>query len=229
MLDFFYGVYPYIALTVFVLGSILRFDREQYTWKSDSSQLLSNQGVWLPSNLFHIGVLAIFGGHLVGLVTPHGVFLALGISDMTHQYVAIIAGSIFGSICFLGAFLLWVRRLTNARVLANSRKMDIFIITWLVLTVLLGLSTIPFSYGHASQGDAGVMISLASWVQSVLTLGANPELLQGVDAVFLVHMFFGMTVFLLFPFSRLVHVWSVPIGYLGRAYQIMRRKQVAAR
>lgn len=229
MLKFFYGVYPYIALTIFVVGSIMRFDREQYTWKSDSSQLLSNKGIWLPSNLFHIGVLAIFLGHFVGLLTPHGIFLAVGVSDITHQYVAIIAGSVFGSLCFLGAFLLWVRRLTNPRILATSRKMDIFIITWLVLTVLAGLSTIPFSIGHASHGDASVMISLAHWVQSVLTLGANPELLKSVDTVFLIHMFFGMTVFLLFPFSRLVHVFSVPLGYLGRAYQIMRRKQVAAR
>lgn len=229
MLKFFYGVYPYIALTVFILGSLLRFDREQYTWKSDSSQLMSNKNMRLASNLFHIGVLAIFLGHFIGLLTPHSLFIALGISDMTHQYVAIYAGSIFGIVCFLGAFMLWFRRLTNARVWATSRRMDVFIISWLVATVLLGLSTIPFSYGHASHGDAGVMISLAAWVQSVVTFGANPELLRDVEAVFLVHMFFGMTVFLLFPFSRLVHVWSVPITYLGRAYQVVRRKQVAMR
>jgi len=229
MLNFFYGVYPYIALTVFLLGSLLRFDREQYTWKSDSSQLMSKKGIWLPSNLFHIGVLAIFGGHFIGLLVPHSLFLALGVSDMTHQYIAIYAGSIFGIICFLGAAMLWFRRLTNPRVWAVSRKMDVFIISWLLATVLLGLATIPFSMGHASHGDASVMILLATWVQSVVTLGANPELLRGVDTIFLVHMFFGMTVFLLFPFSRLVHIWSVPIGYLGRKYQIVRRKQVAVR
>lgn len=229
MLKFFYGVYPYIALTVFILGSLLRFDREQYTWKSDSSQLMSKKGIWLPSNLFHIGVLAIFGGHFVGLLTPHSLFLSLGISDMTHQYIAIYAGSIFGTICFLGAFMLWLRRITNARVWATSSRMDVFIISWLVATVMLGLATIPFSMGHASHGDPGVMIALATWVQSVVGLGANPELLRGVEPIFLVHMFFGMTVFLLFPFSRLVHVWSVPIGYLGRAYQIMRRKHVTVR
>ena len=228
MLEFLYGVYPYIVLTVFVLGSILRFDRDQYSWKSDSSQLMSKKGIWLPSNLFHVGILAIFGGHFVGLLTPHSFFLALGISDMTHQYIAIYAGSIFGTLCFIGAFMLWFRRLTNRRVWATSRKMDVFIISWLVATVLLGLATIPFSMGHASHGDAGIMISLATWVQSVITMGANPELLRGVDAVYLVHMFFGMTVFLLFPFSRLVHVFSVPVTYLGRAYQIVRRKRVVA-
>lgn len=229
MLNFFYGVYPYIALTVFLLGSLMRFDREQYTWKTDSSQLLANKGLWLPSNLFHIGVLAIAGGHIVGLLTPHSFFISLGISDMTHQYVAIYAGSIFGTICFIGAFMLWIRRMTNARVKAVSRTRDIFIISWLVVTVLLGLSTIPFSYGHASHGDAGVMIALASWVQSVVTLSANPALLKGVEPIFLVHMFFGMSIFLFFPFTRLVHIWSAPIGYLGRAYQIVRRKQVAVR
>lgn len=229
MLKFFYGVYPYIALTVFILGSLMRFDREQYTWKSDSSQLMSNKGIWLSSNLFHIGILAIFLGHFVGLLTPHSVFASLGISDMSHQYLAIYAGSVFGVVCFIGGALLWLRRLTNARVWATSRRMDVFIISWLVVTVLLGLSTIPFSYSHASHSDAGVMIALASWVQSVVGLGAAPELLRGVEPIFLVHMFFGMTIFLLFPFSRLVHVWSVPFTYLGRAYQIVRRKQIAVR
>ena len=119
--------------------------------------------------------------------------------------------------------------ITNARVWATSSRMDVFIISWLVATVMLGLATIPFSMGHASHGDPGVMIALATWVQSVVGLGADPTLLKGVEPIFLVHMFFGMTVFFLFPFSRLVHVWSVPIGYLGRAYQIMRRKYVSVR
>jgi nitrate reductase gamma subunit len=225
--NFIFGTYPYIALTVFVLGSWLRFDREQYTWKSDSSQLLSKGNLRLSSNLFHIGVIAIFFGHAVGLLTPHSWFAALGVSDMQHQYMAIIAGSIFGGMGLLGGLMLWQRRMFNPRISATSRGMDKPILSWLVVTLILGLSTIPVSIGHASHGDPGVMVALTEWVQSIVYLSPNPALLESVDGIFKVHLFFGMTVFLLFPFTRLVHVWSVPLGYLGRSYQIVRSKRPA--
>lgn len=223
--DFLYGVYPYIALSVFVLGSILRFDREQYTWKTDSSQLLSKANLRLGSNLFHVGIIAIFFGHAIGLLTPHHLFLSMGVSDMTHQMIAIWAGSIFGIMCLLGGALLWRRRMLNPRISATSRGTDKFILTWLLATLILGLSTIPVSLSHASHGNPGVMIALAEWVQSIVTLHPNPALLTGVDTVFKVHLFFGMTVFLVFPFTRLVHVWSAPFGYLMRPYQIVRSKR----
>lgn len=130
---FFFAVYPYIALTVFVIGSWIRYDREQYTWKTDSTQLLSKGGMVFASNFFHIGVLAIFAGHFAGLVLPHSFWLALGVSDMQHQWLAIIAGSVFGSMMLLGGLALWFRRLTNARVRAAGRSSDMFILTWPVL------------------------------------------------------------------------------------------------
>lgn len=223
--DFIFGAYPYIAGVVFILGSWLRFDREQYTWKADSSQLLGNGSMRIASNLFHVGVLAIFGGHFVGLLTPHSWFTAMGVSDIAHQNVAIYAGLIFGSMCFVGALMLTIRRLTNERVAAVSRTRDNFIIIWILVTVSLGMSTIPTSMGHASHGDASVMIALTQYVQSIATLNPTPALLHGVDTLYKAHMFFGMTLFLLFPFTRLVHVWSVPVGYLGRAYQVVRRNR----
>jgi nitrate reductase gamma subunit len=223
--NFLYGTYPYIALSVFLLGSILRFDREQYTWKSDSSQLLSKANLRVASNLFHIGILAIFAGHAVGLLTPHSWFTALGVSDMAHQMVAIWAGTIFGTLCLIGGGMLWVRRMFNARVSTVSRGSDKFILSWLLVTLILGLSTIPVSIGHANEGNPGVMIALAEWVQSIVYLHPNPALLADVDTVFKVHLFFGMTVFLVFPFTRMVHVWSAPFGYLGRPYQIVRSKR----
>ena len=223
--NFLYGVYPYIALSVFLLGSWLRFDREQYTWKSDSSQLLSKANMRLGSNLFHVGIIAIFFGHAVGLLTPHSWFQALGVSDMAHQMVAIWAGSIFGIMCLIGGTILWVRRMFNARVSAASRGSDKFILTWLLITLLLGLSTIPVSIGHANHNNPGVMIALAEWVQSIIYLRPNPALLESVDTIFKVHLFFGMTVFLVFPFTRMAHVWSASFGYVGRPYQVVRSKR----
>ncbi len=222
-----FAVYPYIALTVFVVGSWIRYDAEQYTWKTDSTQLLSNSNMVLASNFFHIGVLAIFGGHFAGLVLPHGLWLALGVSDMQHQWLAISAGTVFGLMCLIGGAILWLRRMFNARVRAGSRYSDILILSWLMVTLLLGLSTIPVSVGHAHHNNPEVMLALSQWVQSILTLNPQPELLDKVDAVFKTHMFFGMTVFLLFPFTRLVHVLTAPINYLGRAYQIVRQKRRA--
>ena len=221
-----FGVYPYVALVVFFLGSWIRFDKEQYTWKSDSSQLLSNKYMRFASNFFHIGIIAIFFGHLGGLLTPHVVFSTLGVSDMAHQWLAISAGAIFGSLCLIGGVILWLRRMLNRRVRAASRWMDINILGWLMLTLMLGLSTLPISISHAQESNAGVMILLAEWAQSIVYLHPNPDLLLNVDMVYKVHMFFGMSVFLFFPFTRLVHVWSAPFGYLARSYQIVRAKRV---
>jgi nitrate reductase gamma subunit len=223
--NFVFGVYPYIALTVFLLGSLIRFEREQYSWKADSTQLLSNANMRLASNLFHVGILAIFGGHLVGLLTPHAWLQALGVSDMAHQYTAIVAGSVFGLMCLIGGVLLWLRRFFNARVVAAGRGSDKFVLTWLLITLTLGLATLPFSLAHAAHQNAGVMIALADYVQSVLYLHPDPALLASVDPIFKTHMVFGMTVFLIFPFTRLVHIWSAPFGYAGRSYQIVRSKR----
>ena len=223
--NFLFGVYPYIALSIFFLGSLIRFDRDQYSWKSDSSQLLSKKYLRLGSNLFHIGILAIFAGHFVGLLTPHAVFIALGVSDMTHQLVAIVAGFIFGVIALLGGLILWFRRMFNKRVSKASRKSDKFILSWLLITLMIGLSTIPVSIGHSNHGDASVMIALSDWVKSIVTFNPQPELLANVDTVFKVHMFFGLTVFLVFPFTRLIHVWSAPVTYINRPYQVVRSKR----
>lgn len=224
--DLVFGAYPYLAGTVFLLGSWIRFDREQYTWKADSSQLLSNKNMRLASNLFHVGILGIFFGHAFGMLLPHSWFQAMGISDVSHQYIAIYAGGVFGAMCLVGAAMLLYRRVTNPRVKAVSRTRDTFVIAWLLVTVTLGLSTLLVSTGHAAHGDVSEMIALTEYVKSVATLSVDPSLIKDVSPIYKAHMFFGMTVFLIFPFTRLVHVWSVPVTYLGRAYQIVRVKRV---
>ncbi|MBI3042558.1 MAG: respiratory nitrate reductase subunit gamma [Betaproteobacteria bacterium] len=222
--EFLFGIYPYIAAAVFLLGSLVRFDREQYTWKSDSSQLLRRGQLRLGSNLFHIGILALFFGHLVGLLMPKELYHALGLSTAAKQMLAIGAGGVFGTLCLVGLALLVHRRLAEPRIRATSTTMDIVVLLWILATLLLGLSSIFASLGHR---DGSVMVLLGNWAQHIVTFRAGAaDFIAGVHGLYKVHLFFGMTLFLLFPFSRLVHVWSgfAALGYLTRAYQIVRSK-----
>jgi nitrate reductase gamma subunit len=223
-----FGIYPYICLSVFVIGSWLRFDREQYGWTSASSQLLSTAGMRLSSNLFHIGVIGIFFGHLVGLLAPYAIWGTIGLSSLGKQNIAMYGGGFLGVLALIGGLMLLWRRLTNRRVRATSRSSDIFILVWVMVTLLFGLATTFTTFHHAAEGSADTMMSLAQWAKSVVLFDAKPELVSKVETVFKIHLAFGLTLFLLFPFTRLVHIWSFPIGYLTRSYQIVRTKRNAS-
>lgn len=221
--QFLFVVIPYIALTIFFIGSLVRYDRDQYTWKADSSQLLESKQLRRGSIPFHIGILAIFLGHFVGLLTPNEVWHFLGISAATKQLVAMAAGGLFGIICFYGMCILIKRRLTNSRILATSSKMDISILLLLFLQLVIGLASIFVSAGHL---DGQEMLKLMSWAQNLLTFNPSTATasIASVHWIFKLHILLGMGIFILFPFSRLVHIWSVPVKYLRRNYQIVRSK-----
>uniref|UniRef100_UPI0010F91081 respiratory nitrate reductase subunit gamma n=1 Tax=Variovorax sp. 3P27G3 TaxID=2502214 RepID=UPI0010F91081 len=221
---FLFGVYPYICLAVFFMGSLARFDRDQYTWKSDSSQLLRKGQLRWGSNLFHVGILFLFFGHAVGLLTPH--FFYEGFMDASvKQRIAIYAGGAAGVICFVGLTLLLHRRIFDPRIRLTSHRTDlaILIILWVQLT--LGLITLPYSYSHA---DGSAMLVLAEWAQRVVTFRPDASVLVNMDWPYKVHLVLGMTIFLLFPFSRLVHVWSGfgSLAYLVRPYQVVRSRRL---
>lgn len=222
---FFFGLYPYICLAVFFIGSWIRFDRDQYTWKSDSSQLLRRGSLRWGSNLFHIGVLFLFFGHSVGMLTPHFMYEAF-ISAGNKQLMAMVSGGIAGLMAFIGVSLLLHRRLTDARIRATSKTSDILLLWLLWVQLALGLATIPLSGQHL---DGSVMMQLAGWAQSIVTFQGNAVgLLAGVSWVFKLHMALGMTIFLIFPFTRLVHVWSGfgTLAYIVRPYQLVRARRL---
>ncbi|MGO9390867.1 respiratory nitrate reductase subunit gamma [Rhodoblastus sp.] len=218
-----FGWYPYLCLTVFLLGSLVRFDREQYTWRSGSSQLLRRKQLFWGSNLFHVGILIIFLGHCAGLLTPIWVFDALGMSHGFKQGLAIVVGGLAGLMCLVGISLLTHRRLLDPRIRANSSFGDTAILLILFAQLLLGLSTIFVSLGAM---DGHEMVKFMNWAQGVLTLQTDAWLnVADVPLVFKLHLVLGMTIFLVFPFTRLVHVWSAPIWYLSRTgYQIVRTR-----
>jgi nitrate reductase gamma subunit len=223
-----FGWYPYLCLTVFLVGSGVRFDREQYTWKTGSSQLLRRRQLMWGSNLFHVGILIIFAGHFVGLLAPIWIFDAIGISHTAKQWMAIIVGGLAGIMCFVGITLLVHRRLFDTRVRATSSFGDIAILLLLYAQLILGLATIPVSLNHL---DGHEMVKFMTWAQGILTLQPGVStLVADAHPIFKAHLFLGMTIFLIFPFTRLVHVWSAPIWYLGRrGYQIVRTANPAGR
>jgi nitrate reductase gamma subunit len=216
-----FGWYPYLCLTVFLLGSLLRFDREQYTWKTGSSQLLRRRQLMWGSNLFHVGILVIFVGHFVGLLTPIWVFDMVGISHGFKQLMAIWVGGVAGILCLIGIALLTHRRLFDARIRSTSSFGDIAVLLLLFAQLLLGLATIPVSMGHL---DGHEMVKFMNWAQGILVLRADAwTLVADAHPIFKAHLFLGMSIFLVFPFTRLVHVWSAPVWYLGRrGYQVVR-------
>ncbi|MFO1342383.1 MAG: respiratory nitrate reductase subunit gamma [Burkholderiales bacterium] len=220
-----FGYYPYICLAVFFLGSLIRFDRDQYTWKSDSSQLLRAGQLRLGNNLFHAGVLFLFFGHFFGMLTPHAVYEHF-IGAGAKQLMAMVSGGVAGALAFVGLSILLHRRLTDDRIRATSKPSDILISVLLWLQLALGLATIPFSAQHM---DGSMMMKLAEWGQRIVTFRSGAaELLVDAGWVFRLHMFLGMTIFLIFPFTRLVHVWSgfASISYVLRPYQLVRSRRI---
>jgi nitrate reductase gamma subunit len=216
---FLFGIYPYICMGVFIIGSLIRFDRDQYTWRSGSSQLLRRRQLVLGSNLFHIGILVLFFGHLVGLLTPHWGY-EWAIHPSTKQQLAIGVGGLAGVVCFVGLTMLLHRRLFDDRIRRTSTRIDVFILALLWVQLALGLITLPYSLAHS---DGQVMLRLSAWAQGVLTFQTGTaDLVRGLEFPYLAHLVLGMTLFLLTPFTRLVHIFSAPVWYVFRAWQIVR-------
>ena len=217
-----FSIYPYIAGSVFLLGSWLRYDYGQYSWRAGSSQIMDKKGLRIASPLFHIGIIGIFFGHFVGLLTPHWMYEPF-LSISAKQQLAMAAGGIFGAMTLLGGAMLLKRRLTNQRVRATSSTGDLLIITLLVVQAALGLGTIFFSAQHT---DGSEMMKLVGWAQAIVSFHAGAAAhLDGVALIYRLHIVLGMTLFLIFPFCRLVHIWSAPVEYLTRRYQLVRNRR----
>lgn len=228
MAEFFntaiFGIYPYICLAVMAIGTIVRYDHEPYSWRSGSSQLLRRKQLVLGSVFFHLGVLMIFAGHFVGLLTPIEVFDAMGISHGDKQLLAVVAGGIAGIMALFGGTLLLHRRLTDPRIRSTSSFSDIAILLLLYAQLLLGMATIFVSLGHL---DGHEMVKFMNWAQGVFTFEGNvARHVADVHPVFKLHIFLGLTIMLVFPFTRLVHMLSAPVRYMWRpGFQVVRSRQ----
>lgn len=221
---FVFGIYPYMALVVLAVGTIIRYEREPYTWRSGSSQLLRRKQLIWGSVLFHVGILVIFFGHLVGLLTPIELFDLFGIGHGFKQVLAIVMGGVAGVTALVGATLLLHRRLFDARVRATSSFGDIAILVLIYLQLVLGIATIFVSIQHL---DGGEMVKFMAWALGIFTfqIGASSYVAE-VHWLFKLHLFLGLTIFLVFPFTRLVHMLSAPLRYIWRpGYQVVRTRR----
>ncbi|MFV0282080.1 MAG: respiratory nitrate reductase subunit gamma [Rhodoblastus sp.] len=220
LLFFAFGVYPYICLSFLLLGSLIRYDRDPYTWKSDSSEFLRRRQLQLGSNLFHYGVITVVLGHFFGFLTPKWM-VEWALTPVGHQLIAMVVGGIAGLVAIVGLTILIARRLGEERIRLNSRKWDIAIVFMLWLQLALGLLTVPMSAQHMD----GVMFeTLTDYVKSIVVFQADAQLLADVPVVYKLHILLGLTLFLVSPFTRMIHIWSGAgsLAYLARPYQIVR-------
>jgi nitrate reductase gamma subunit len=225
---FLFGIYPYICLVVLLIGSLIRFDREPYTWKSDSSQMLRNGQLRLGSNLFHYGVLVVILGHFAGFLAPHWA-IDWALSPVTHQLLAMVTGGIAGLVAIVGLTILIARRLGDPRIRLNSRKWDIAVVLMLWLQLALGLLTVPLSAFHM---DGVLFEALTGYVKGVVTLDSGAAaLIIAAPLTYKLHILLGFTIFLISPFTRMIHIWSGAgaLAYLFRPYQIVRTPQTRAK
>jgi nitrate reductase gamma subunit len=225
---FLFGIYPYLCLAVLLIGSLIRFDREPYTWKSDSSQMLRKGQLRLGSNLFHYGVIIVILGHFVGFLAPHWA-VDWALSPTGHQLLAMVVGGIAGLVAIIGLTILLHRRLADPRIRLNSRKWDIAVAMLLWLQLALGLLTVPLSAFHM---DGALFETLTTYVKRIVTLDGNAaSLMIGVPLVYKLHVLLGFTIFLISPFTRMIHIWSWAgaLAYLVRPYQIVRSPRTRAR
>ena len=225
---FLFGVYPYICLAVLLIGSLIRFDREPYTWKSDSSQMLRAGQLRLGSNLFHYGVIIVILGHFVGFLAPDWT-VDWALSPVGHQLLAMVVGGIAGLVAIIGLSILIARRLGDPRIRLNSRNWDIAVVLMLWLQLALGLLTVPLSAFHM---DGILFETLTTYVKGVVTFnGGTAALMAAVPLPYKLHILLGFTIFLISPFTRMIHIWSGvgALAYLFRPYQIVRTPKTRAK
>jgi len=220
---FLFGVYPYVALTIAIIGTRVRFDLSQYSWKTGSTQMLRTKNMRLASNLFHVGIIVVLLGHLFGMLTPHFLYDRF-ISAGHKQILAVVVGGIAGVFCWFGLVMLMWRRFTDDRISNTSSFSDKLILVLLFIQLNLGLLSIFTSVKHL---DGLTMLNLAGWAQDITILRPwhAAARIEQTDLIYQLHMALGITLVMIFPFTRLIHIISAPIWYLGRRYQIVRQKQ----
>lgn len=217
---FLWAGYPYIAIFVFLAGVIMRFDRDPYGWTSKSSEILEKRMLGIGSLLFHWGFIVVFIGHVFGLLVPVSFYNSLGITTEEYHTLAFYLGTAAGVISIIGLLILLVRRIINPRVRATSTFDDYF--TLIVLLIIMGVGIFTTDVYTLTSGPYDYRHTIAVWVRSLFTLQPDVAVMASAPLSFQIHVLLGLFFFAVFPFTRLVHILSLPIPYLWRRYIVYR-------
>lgn len=220
--QFLWVVLPYIVLTIFIGGHIYRYNHDQFGWTTKSSQLLEKKLLRVGSNLFHWGIIFVFGGHVMGLLIPIGVYEAMGVNEHQYHTIALLGGIPAGIAATIGILILTNRRMNVKRIFRASTKGDWVSLFFLIIVILSGMSATLL---NIDSHGFDYRTTIGPWLRGVLMFQANASYLTTVPIWFKIHMIGAMGLFAAWPFTRLVHVFSVPLRYLSRSYVIYRKRE----
>jgi nitrate reductase gamma subunit len=226
-LDFFLWVaFPYLCVATFVVGHIWRYRRDQYGWTARSTQLMERRLLMIGSLLFHFGILAAIGGHILGILVPRSWTQTIGISDDAYHWIAVTAGGIAGAAIVAGFTILVYRRWKLPRVRATTTESDLVLYPVLAATIAFGmLATI---WGSAIDEHL-YRTTISPWFRGIFGFRPNGDLMVNAPFIFQAHAFTAWLLFAVWPFTRLVHAWSIPVAYLRRAPIVYRRRGLPSR
>ncbi|GAB3805068.1 respiratory nitrate reductase subunit gamma [Virgibacillus kimchii] len=220
---FLWVILPYLSLTIFILGHIIRYNYDQFGWQAKSSQFLEQKRLRFGSTVFHWGIIFVFFGHVAGLLIPKQWFDAIGINDDMYHFGAIWFGSIAGLAVVVGGFFLFLRRVSVKRIVKNSSVSDYVALIMLGIVVLVGFTN---TAGYtATGGDFDYRIVIGPWIREILTFRPSEGMILAMSEApigFQLHVSLAFVLFAIWPFTRLVHVFSLPLKYLRRNYVVFR-------
>jgi nitrate reductase gamma subunit len=223
-----YAVLPYAAIATFLVGHWWRYRRDQYRWGARSTQLLESRWLKYGSTIFHFGVLAAIGGHVLGILIPISWTREIGLSDDAYHVISAVGGIAAGAAVILGFAVLVVRRFRFPRVRATTTRMDLVVFALLAILIVTGmLCTLTSNLGE----EIHYRETVAPYFRSLFALDPRPELMTGgeVSFIFQFHVIGAWFLYALWPFSRLVHAWSIPVDWLRRSPIPYRGRVAAAR
>ena len=215
-------VVPYLCLAVFVVGHVWRWRHDQFGWTTHTSQLLESRILRWGSPLFHLGAFGVIAGHTIGLLIPAELTHAVGISERLYHAVAVWGGATTGVVMVVGLLLLIARRFVNGRVRRVTTRMDR--VLYVALAAMVGLGMTATIGENLFGGGYDYRETIAVWFRGIFWFSPDASLMTGAPPVYQLHALGGFLFLALWPFTRLVHVWSAPLAYLWRPYVVYRRR-----
>jgi len=220
--EFVWVAAPYMAISIFAVGHVWRYRHDKFGWTSRSTQMLESRWLAWGSNLFHWGALAAIGGHVLGILIPASLTAAVGVDEARYHILSAGAGTVAGIVCGLGLVILVWRRLAFPRVRTTTTRIDVAV--YLLLIAIIGLGLVDTIWFNTFEGGYDYRSTVATWFRGIFLLSPRPDLIVAAPLVYQFHAALAWLLFALWPFSRLVHAWSLPFQYIGRPYILYRSR-----